>query len=31
MPNVVRDKKFTELTTTLEVLGLVCNEFLIVD
>ena len=31
MSNVVRDKKFNELTTTLEVLGLACIEFLIVD
>lgn len=31
MSNIVRDKKFNELTTTLEVLGLACNEFLIVD
>lgn len=30
MSNVVRDKKFNELTT-LEVLDLACNEFLIVD
>lgn len=31
MSNVVRDKKFNELTTTLEVLGFACNGFLIVD
>ena len=31
MSNIVRDKKFNELTTTLETLGLACNEFLIVD